>query len=189
MNLNDITLIIVILWILSEIILAVVKRSGLQDSLSTDKYSLRIIWITIAIFTVSGGYISSMREGHIYGFEHLFRIIGLILIVSGIIFRWTAILTLKKYFTVDVAVTKEQKIVKSGMYQYIRHPSYSGSLLSFLGLGIFYCSWISLIAVIIPIFTAFSYRISVEEKALAENFGEEYVKYADETKKLIPGIY
>jgi protein-S-isoprenylcysteine O-methyltransferase Ste14 len=189
MSISDITLIVVILWILSEIILSVMKRSGVKTSSSSDKYSLWIIWITIAIFTVSGGYISSMREGHIYGFEHLFRIIGLILIVSGIIFRWTAIITLRKYFTVDVAVLSGHRIVKSGMYQYIRHPSYSGSLLSFLGLGIFYCSWISLIAVIIPIFAAFSYRINVEERALVKNFGEEYLKYADETKKLIPGIY
>jgi protein-S-isoprenylcysteine O-methyltransferase Ste14 len=71
----------------------------------------------------------------------------------------------------------------------MRHPAYSGSLLSFVGLGIFWCNWLSFLVIFLPIFAAFSYRINVEEKALIKNFGEEYINYSKETKKLLPKIY
>ncbi|MGA2667786.1 MAG: isoprenylcysteine carboxylmethyltransferase family protein [Ignavibacteria bacterium] len=189
MDFNDITLIIIILWILSEIILALIKHSGSKSSDLTDKNSLRIIWITIAISTFFGGFIGSTRSGHIYGFEYISKIIGLVLIASGIVFRWTAIITLRKFFTVDVAILSDHRIVKKGMYKFMRHPAYSGSLLSFVGLGIFWCNWLSFLVIFLPIFAAFSYRINVEEKALIKNFGEEYINYSKETKKLLPKIY
>jgi protein-S-isoprenylcysteine O-methyltransferase Ste14 len=107
----------------------------------------------------------------------------------GLIIRWTAILTLRKYFTVDVSILEDHKIVKKGIYKYIRHPSYAGSLVSFLGLGLAFSNWLSSVVIIVPILTAFIYRIQVEEKALIQAFGEEYLDYSNTTKRLIPKIY
>ena len=94
-----------------------------------------------------------------------------------------------KYFTVDVTIREGHQIKKDGVYSILRHPSYSASLLTFLGLGLFLNNWISLIIAFIPPFLAFLYRIKIEEKALTEQFGQDYIDYKKQTKKLIPFIY
>jgi protein-S-isoprenylcysteine O-methyltransferase Ste14 len=114
---------------------------------------------------------------------------GLVLIVVGLVVRWTAIITLRKYFTVDVSIVSDHKLVITGIYRFVRHPAYAGSLLSFLGLGIVLSNWLSLLVVFIPITVVFIYRINVEEKALLAFFGDQYAHYCARTKRLIPKIY
>jgi len=106
-----------------------------------------------------------------------------------LIIRWMAILTLKKYFTVNVSILKDHRIIDKGVYKFIRHPAYAGSLLSFLGLGLSFSNWLSTLVIFIPILIAFIYRIRVEEKALIQAFGDEYLNYSKTTKRLIPKLY
>ena len=117
------------------------------------------------------------------------RYFGLTLILTSIILRSVVINSLGKYFTVDVTIRQGHQLKKDGFYKYLRHPSYSASLLSFIGFGISLNNWISLIIVVAAILFAFIRRINVEEKALMEHFGKEYTDYKKETYRLIPFIY
>ena len=176
-------------WLISEIILSRVKRSGAKDSSSLDKSSLRFLWIAIFLSVFLGVFLGLKGIGFIRVRHHLLSSCGIFLMLLGLIIRWTAILSLRKYFTVDVSILEGHKIVKKGLYKYIRHPSYAGSLVSFLGLGLAFSNWLSSIVIVVPILTAFIYRIRVEEKALIQAFGEEYLDYSKTTKHLIPKIY
>ncbi len=177
------------IWIISEIILAIVKRSGENENKALDKASLRILWITIVISIALGVYLSTRGVGFIHPGYKIISSCGLISIVLGLMLRWTAILTLRKYFTVDVSISSEQKLIETGLYRYIRHPAYTGSLLSFLGLGLSLSNWLSTLIIALSTFFAFSYRIRIEEAALIGAFGEKYLQYSARTKRLIPGIY
>jgi protein-S-isoprenylcysteine O-methyltransferase Ste14 len=115
--------------------------------------------------------------------------LGLLTIVSGMILRFFSIRTLGKFFTVNLGTESDHKLVKKGLYSYIRHPSYTGSLMSFLGMGLSLNNWYSLFVIFIPVFVTFMYRINVEEKLLLDQFGTEYQEYTDHTKRLIPFIY
>ncbi|MFQ5583375.1 MAG: methyltransferase family protein, partial [Calditrichia bacterium] len=106
-----------------------------------------------------------------------------------LLLRWWAIFTLRKYFTVNVAIVEGHKIIQKGLYKKIRHPSYSGSLISFLGLGITFASWASILIIFIPIYIAFLHRINIEERALLAEFGDEYRNYMNHTARLIPKLY
>ena len=117
------------------------------------------------------------------------RLVGLGLLVLGLVVRWSAILTLGRFFNTKVAIQVGHRIVRSGLYRSVRHPSYSGLLLAFAGLGIALGSWLSLGAVLIPVAAAVVYRIRVEEGALVETFGEQYIDYCQTTKRLIPWVY
>ena len=75
------------------------------------------------------------------------------------------------------------------MYRFVRHPAYTGSLLSFLGLGLAFNNWLSLGLIFIPVLAAFLYRIKVEEKVLRGAFGRDYESYSAETARLIPWIF
>jgi len=191
MKISIIFIFISLVWIISEIILARVKHSKTEDSKGLDKSSLRFLWITIIICVFIGVFLGVWRIGWRIGYipVKFISLIGLVLIVLGLIVRWTAILTLKKYFTVDVSILKEHKIIDKGIYKFIRHPAYAGSLLSFLGLGLSFSNWLSTLVIFIPILIAFIYRIRVEEKALVQAFGEEYTNYSKATKRLVPMIY
>ena len=184
----SVLMIISIIWFLSEIILSRMLR--VKDTQENhDKSSLKIIWITIIVSIFLGIALSNTKImiSHFYASE-IYKI-GIALILLGLTVRWIAILTLKKSFKVHVTVSENQQIVQSGIYKYIRHPSYSGSLLSFLGLAVTFNNWFSLVIVFVPIMLAFLYRINVEEKALNKAFGDQYANYTISTRKLIPFIY
>jgi len=189
MTLNLIVLLVCLIWLVSEVVLARVKHSKKTESAGQDKSSLRILWMTILI-SVPGGILAGVTGiGSMAVRGHLLSLAGLLLIILGLAVRWTAILTLKRYFTVDVSIAGNHQIIKKGIYRIIRHPAYAGSLLSFLGLGLSFSNWLSTAVILIPIGAAFLYRIRVEERVLSEVFGEEYVKYCKTTKRLVPGVY
>ena len=181
-------LIISIVWVISEILLGRTKIS-IDEAKNKDKSSLRILWITILLSVAAGITIRISGFGFIANSLQLIHNLGLILIIMGLIIRWIAILKLKSMFTVNVSIQENHQIVKSGIYRTIRHPAYLGSLLSFLGLGIAFVNWLSIILIFIPILISFINRIHIEEKVLIAEFGEEYLKYSNNTYRLFPGIY
>ncbi|PWB74126.1 isoprenylcysteine carboxylmethyltransferase family protein [candidate division GN15 bacterium] len=183
------TIIIVsLVWIISEILLARLKHSDPTSS-RQDKSSLRLMWTAVVLGITAGVLLAVYRAGTIHTGAVYFAFCGLALILIGLAIRWVAIMTLWKYFTVDVSIAEDHKLVTTGLYKYVRHPAYTGSLLSFLGLGLVFSNWLSLLVIVVPITTAFVHRIKVEEEALLSFFGEKYSKYSAGTKRLIPMIY
>jgi protein-S-isoprenylcysteine O-methyltransferase Ste14 len=117
------------------------------------------------------------------------RYVALALLASGLYIRLSAIITLGRSFSANVAIHDTQKLNTSGFFQYMRHPSYTGMLLIFLALGLGLRNWLSILLILVPPFFALLYRIHVEEAALTNAFGEQYIDYSRTTKRLIPGIY
>lgn len=183
--------IIAAIWILSEVLLNRLVRSSKSDKTQGDKQSLRYIWITIMIALPLAHILSRQTAFPVFPISSSPVIVqaGLILIVAGMIYRFIAIYTLGRYFTVDVAIRSDHKIVRKGMYKYMRHPSYLGSLLSFLGNGFALNSWFGLVIGFVPVLLTFLYRMKVEEELLVTNFGQEYKDYKKETWRLIPFVY
>ena len=188
MDLGIIIMAVSAIWLGSEIILSRMKRSLSTDA-RFDKSSLRILWTTIFVSVNSGVLLSFQRVGYFGGGSSVFPILGIIVIICGLLIRWIAIFSLKRQFTVDVAITKDHRIISEGIYRFVRHPAYAGSILSFLGLGLCFANVISLLLIFPPICAAFLYRIRVEEKALVDAFGDEYIRYCESTRRLVPWIY
>ena len=173
------------IWFLSEILINLLTRSKKSQAISHDQNSMGKIWIVIAVSITIGVYVAFAYPG--FGTIKYFS--GLSLMVIGITLRLFTVFSLKSYFTADVAIHHDHKLKTNGVFTMVRHPSYSGGLLTFLGFGLTLGNWISLIIVFLPVLGAFLYRINVEEKALMDNFKEEYTDYQKKTKKLIPFIY
>jgi protein-S-isoprenylcysteine O-methyltransferase len=188
MNFGLLLLIISTCWLISEVILIVFRRSK-NDSKDHDKGSIK--WLNIVIYAsvalaVSFGFLGI---GTIHTAISTITWVGLCFILVGLIIRWTAILTLRKYFTTNVVIQSDHRIIKAGLYRFVRHPSYSGSIISFCGLGLAFSNWISFIVLVIPITIAFLKRIQLEEQALSGAFGEEYTDYCKMSWALFPWIY
>ena len=65
----------------------------------------------------------------------MFASAGVVLFVAGLILRWWAIIILGRFFTVDVTIEKDHELVERGPFRIVRHPSYTGVLLAFVGLA------------------------------------------------------
>jgi protein-S-isoprenylcysteine O-methyltransferase Ste14 len=116
-------------------------------------------------------------------------VVGLVLMWLGIALREWAVLTLGRFFTVVVRVTEEQSVVDRGPYRWVRHPSYTGLLLTLLGLGVALENWLSVLALVILPTIGLVFRILVEERALLAGLGEPYREYADSRRRLVPGVW
>jgi protein-S-isoprenylcysteine O-methyltransferase Ste14 len=114
---------------------------------------------------------------------------GISLMLVGTAFRWYCVAVLGKYFTFDVAIRSGQVLVEIGPYRYIRHPSYTGALLTLFGFGLTLGNWTGLAAALFCMGFAYSYRIPVEEAALLSALGETYKKYQNRTWRLIPFVF
>ncbi len=176
-------------WLISEVVLGVARRAKQVYARVSDRGSLVLLWVVISISVTSGACLQFVELGRMRLSPGTSRLVGLGLIVLGLVVRWSAILTLGRFFNTKVAIQVGHRIVRRGLYRSVRHPSYSGLLLAFAGLGVAFGNWLSFAAVLIPVVVAVVYRMEVEEGALVDTFGEQYVDYCQTTKRLIPWVY
>ncbi len=114
--------------------------------------------------------------------------VGIVFMLLGVALRWYAVRTLGRYFTRNIAVQQEQSVVQAGPYKYIRHPSYSGALLTLLGIGLALTNWASVLVIALCCGFGYGYRIHAEERILREGLGQPYAEYMRHTKRLIPFV-
>lgn len=117
------------------------------------------------------------------------QITGLFLIFFGsILFIW-ARRTLGNWYSGHVSVVEGQPLVQSGPYCFIRHPAYAGYILIACGVAVGYSSLLGFVVIPLILLPSVIYRLSVEDRLLAEHFGEEYRQYAKKVARLIPRIW
>ena len=114
---------------------------------------------------------------------------GIVLMLAGAAFRWYAIKVLGKFFTRSVATRAGQFVVDTGPYRLIRHPSYTGAMVTILGLGLAMTNWLSLVLVVLGTLIGYEYRVRVEERALCEGIGNAYREYMRRTKRFVPHVW
>ena len=174
------------LWWLSELIgallIPVLRRRG-TTQVRRDQGSATVIVssIFIAIFIAFGfGYTGTGQLPDWVFYP------GIFLMLLGIVIRQYAIAVLGRFFSLTVRVAEDHKVVDRGPYKLVRHPSYTGVLVTFLGLGLAVQSWAAILTLLIVFTVAYGYRMRVEEKTLISQLGEDYLNYMKRTKRLIP---
>ena len=178
-----------LLWMILELIGSRTKRSG-DRSHARDRGSYWLIVVLLfAGLTADFTLARRLPQAAIAWRPTLVFFSGIFLMLAGVAFRWWAIAVLGKSFTFDVAIQSGQKVVESGPYRYIRHPSYTGALMTQVGIGLALGNWAGLFALMVCMVAAYTYRISVEEEALASALGEPYKRYMQRTRRLIPFLF
>jgi protein-S-isoprenylcysteine O-methyltransferase Ste14 len=99
------------------------------------------------------------------------------------------VLVLGRFFTTDVRVHAGQAVVDTGPYRWVRHPSYTGLLITLAGIGLALGNWGALAALVVLPAIGLVVRIRVEERALREALGEPYRRFADSRARLLPGVW
>jgi protein-S-isoprenylcysteine O-methyltransferase Ste14 len=113
---------------------------------------------------------------------------GMVLIVAGAALRRYCFHALGSSFTGVVTVTADQRVVQSGLYGLVRHPSYTAAIMMFVGVGVALESWLSVGILFVAHCYLYGRRVSAEEKALVATLGEAYAAYMLRTKRFIPFV-
>ena len=179
---------VITIWLLSEIIgTAIIPRIRRGGSVieRKDRFSGLYIFATIFIALILSFYFAGAHIAMLPGWVFS---LGILLIILGIILRQLSMAILGKYFSGVVGIQKDQKVIEKGPYKYVRHPSYTGALMIFIGLGLALQSGAAVLTLIVLFIIAYGFRIYVEEKALISELGEPYLDYKKRTKRLIPYV-
>lgn len=177
-----------LLWFASEIRILWRRRSG-DATHARDAGTLRLLVVVIAASVALAAGFDGLDVAR---FPRLLQAplwwLGIALMAGGMALRWWSIHVLARHFTVDVAIRADHELVRRGPYRLLRHPSYTGLLMTFIGFALGLGNWLSL-AAMLPVVLALLWRIQVEERVLAAAFGDRYASYARETRRLIPFVW
>ena len=176
-------------WIASEFLLQVVTRTSRNGGEVKDRGSLLLLVSVIFISIWAAKWYGDTHARTMLGGARWLGTAAVALLATGLAIRWTAIFTLGRSFSTNVAIHATQTLHKTGLFRWMRHPSYTGMLLCFLAVGTYERNWVSVAIMLMFPTAALLYRIHVEEIALTGAFGEDYVEYCKVTKRLVPGIY
>ncbi len=116
------------------------------------------------------------------------RWIGVALFAIGGALRLWPVFVLGDRFSGLVAIQPGHRLVTTGVYSIIRHPSYLGLLIGALGWALAFRSVAGVLIVLVLLAPVFA-RIRAEERLLQTQFGAEYDAYRARTSRLIPGLY
>ncbi|HUR69379.1 MAG TPA: isoprenylcysteine carboxylmethyltransferase family protein [Candidatus Thermoplasmatota archaeon] len=114
---------------------------------------------------------------------------GFAILLAGGAIRVLAIRTLAQHFRYELRVEEGQRLVRTGLYARVRHPSYLGLLLIAVGAPLTLASWIGALVSLAILLPLIALRIRDEERVLEEGFGAEYDRYRGESWRLLPYVY
>lgn len=172
---------------LAESLLLVRRRDG---AVSQDRWTKWIIVLATRAGVIAALAIAVFLPGLRAGANNWWTLgLGVVLVLAGVALRAWAILSLGRYFRREVTIEPGQRLVRRGPYRVLRHPSYTGILLSFAGLGLAFGSWVSAAVAVLILFAGMLPRIRIEERALAQAFGADYTDYAKSTARVLPHLW
>ncbi|MBL8821422.1 MAG: isoprenylcysteine carboxylmethyltransferase family protein [Planctomycetia bacterium] len=178
--------------LLREGSLLITKFTQMNTVKRADRSTLSSIWITIllSLFVASPfPFLREQMETLAFPLSRNGVIAVFGVLIAGISLRWWAIHCLGRFFTVNVAVHSNHKVINTGPYMLLRHPSYTGLLLEFLALALAYQNLISLMIIMVPSTYIMLRRIRHEERVLKRALGEPYRVYLKKTYSLLPFVY
>jgi protein-S-isoprenylcysteine O-methyltransferase Ste14 len=176
-------------WIVLETITSLAKRAG-DRSKARDRGSYRLLMILLWVGLALGFALSFLLpQANILWNRTAVFFIGIALMVAGMAFRFYSMSLLGRFFTYQVAVHAGQTVIEAGPYRYIRHPSYTGGLITLAGIGLALGNWAGFLALLACAGTGYAYRMYVEEAALVGALGEPYKAYMHRTQRLLPFLF
>jgi protein-S-isoprenylcysteine O-methyltransferase Ste14 len=148
------------------------------------------VWMLAGSFAgVALAFVAAGVDDRLPGPPWLPAVAGIAVMWAGFGLRVWAVRTLGRFFRVEVTVDADQTVVDTGPYARVRHPSYTGLLVFYLGLGICLDSYLSVAAAVLLPLAAVVNRIAHEERTLRRELGEAYEVYMSRTRRLVPGVW
>src|SRR5271157_4487575 len=128
-------------FLLLEIFLLAVRRCR-DPKQPSDRGTLRPVWILIGSGCLVGFLLAPKVSFLSWPDSLAIVLLADLLMIIGMVLRIWSIVHLGKFFTVNVAIQEGQRVIQDGPYRFVRHPSYSGSILAIVGLACLTFNWL-----------------------------------------------
>jgi len=171
--------------------MAKILKRYFRDIKESGKFSDVAVLMAGGIIFFSGVFVAALDfiliQRMLYRFDFV-SLIGLVLLLVGSALRAQARRTLGEYFSPVVRILPEHKLIRHGVYKFIRHPGYLGELLLYFSVPLLFHSLYGFLVMVFLI-PFILYRIRVEEQMFIEKFGDEYRDYMRKSKRFIPHVF
>jgi len=124
-----------------------------------------------------------------YAFQPALGFLGLLLMIGALVLFHLTHKQLGRNWSVTLDTRKSHKLVDTGLYAQVRHPMYSAFWLLALAQAALLPNWIAGLAGPVGWGTLFFLRVGREERLMIETFGDEYRRYMERTKRVVPWVY
>lgn len=114
--------------------------------------------------------------------------VGLAMYVFSTVLRNAAIRALGRFWSLQIEIRQEHQLVREGVYRYVRHPVYAAIVLEMLSIPLVAQAWWTLLFAAFTHVPLLMFRLSREEKALVDKFGDAYRQYQREVGALWPRL-
>ena len=113
---------------------------------------------------------------------------GLVLAGLGFTLIFWSGFTLGRFYSADVTLQKNHRLITTGLYRHLRHPRYLGGVLFAVGFALLFRSWIGLVGSVFFL-SVILFRIKDEETLMRQEFGQEWETYCKRSWRLMPYLY
>jgi len=168
---------------------AVIARSKPAAGVETDRGSMAFIMLASWLAFPAAFAVAPWSKFALLNHRVLWFALGILILLAGSMLRRYCFRTLGRYFTGNVKVEADQPVIEDGLYRFVRHPSYTGGMLMYLGTGLALTNWLSVLILAGMGAATYAYRVRVEEQALGSSIGQPYLEYMRRTKRFIPFVF
>jgi len=183
-------------WIFWTVFLAayvpefvVVARSKPAAGEKTDRGSTTFIVLAAWLAFPAAFAVSSWSKFALLNHRIVWFVLGIAILAAGSMLRRYCFRTLGRFFTGNVRIHTDHAVIEDGPYRYVRHPSYTGGMLMYLGTGLALTNWLSTVILVGMGAITYAYRVHVEEQALGNSIGQPYLEYMRRTKRFVPFVF
>ncbi|MCL5433067.1 MAG: isoprenylcysteine carboxylmethyltransferase family protein [Patescibacteria group bacterium] len=150
-----------------------------------DKGTTLMTGILIILVLISPLYLNFFKNNILTQLQWF----GVVLVILGTIIHDFALMTLGKFYGRTLLIQTNHKLIIKGLYKFVRHPGYLGTILMIIGVGLSTGNVIILLFFLILVTSIYVLRIKKEEEMLFDKFGDEYKNYQKKTWRLVPYFY
>jgi protein-S-isoprenylcysteine O-methyltransferase Ste14 len=167
---------------------ALTRQRGSASSLTASADDQGTTRMIVTAYGVAAGLPLVLRRLPVPQLPRAASPVGLVLQAGGLTLRAWSMRTLGASYTRTLRADEKQRVVDTGPYRVVRHPGYTGSLLTWTGFAISSRSW-PVIALITGLLgRAYQRRVTAEEKLLQRDL-PGYTAYSHRTRRLIPFLW
>jgi protein-S-isoprenylcysteine O-methyltransferase Ste14 len=106
----------------------------------------------------------------------------------SVVLVWLAARRLDKQWRFEAALSEDHELIKTGPYQWLRHPIYASMLGMLLQTGLAKAWWPLLLAGLVFYIIGTEIRVRAEDRLLASRFGTEFNEYRRTARAYLPFI-
>jgi len=158
------------------------KRDKGQIYYSWSLVAMTALHLGVVFGSIAEFYCLASKRGIILAIS----ILGVVLYFSGLLLRNWAKRTLAKQWSLQIEIQKDHRIVRDGPFQYIRHAAYLAILMEIFGIPLVSNAYWTLLFAALPYALLIVWRARVEEQALIDATGWEYIKFQIEKGAFFP---